>query len=81
MRNSQATSYYNQLLVVIVSRFNIAFYWQICLTATDYLEEGQNSFHPIERSASHESQKEESKPYVARFAEKRLPKYVIIEFI
>ena len=49
---------------------------QINLTVCDLMQEGHDSFHPIEKAGSYDSQKEAAVPYIKKFKEVRLLKYV-----
>ena len=40
----------------------------------DFIEEGHNSFHPVERSGTYDSQKEVAESYIKQFLEKRFSK-------
>lgn len=44
------------------------------LTAADYIAEGHDCFHPVRKSGTYDSQKEEAVPYIQRFKEERMPK-------
>jgi len=47
---------------------------QIMLVVTDYHAEGHDAFHPVKKSGSYDSQKEEAKPHIAAFKEERMPR-------
>ncbi len=47
---------------------------QVVLTVTDYHAEGHDAYHPVKKTGSYQSQKEEAKPYVERFKAERMPK-------
>ena len=47
---------------------------QIALTAADYIAEGHDTFHPIKKTATYDSQKEEAQPFIEYFKSTRLPR-------
>ena len=47
---------------------------QINMMVQDLLEEACSAYHPMERSATYESQKEAAIPYIAKFRKERIPK-------
>ncbi|XP_066927120.1 glutathione S-transferase-like [Clytia hemisphaerica] len=49
---------------------------QVNATIHDYIGEGRLSFHGISPNETYEIQKEESKPYIARFEKERIPRYM-----
>ncbi|KAF8071007.1 Beta-carotene ketolase [Scenedesmus sp. PABB004] len=49
---------------------------QLLAIVADAVGEGRLAFHPVDHNASHKTQVEESKPYIKRYGETRLPKYV-----
>ncbi|KAL5518311.1 hypothetical protein EMCRGX_G004021 [Ephydatia muelleri] len=49
---------------------------QIALTVADYISEGHDAFHPIKKTGTYESQKEEAKPFIEYFKSTRLPRYM-----
>ena len=48
---------------------------QVALTAADVVSEAQTAFHPVSPSGTYASQREQAVPFVAEFAEKRLPRF------
>ena len=48
----------------------------ITTTWNDLLENAMTAFHPIDLHASYTSQKEEAQPYIKKFLESRLPKFL-----
>ena len=49
--------------------------FQINGVVADYLDEGHDAFHPVDKHGTHDSQKEESIVAIKKFCEIRLPKY------
>ena len=49
---------------------------QVVLSVQDYIGEGHDCFHPINKHGTYVSQKEEAQPYIERFKKERLPRYV-----
>lgn len=49
--------------------------FQIVSIVADAHGEGHDAYHPVDRNGTYASQTEESKPYVERLVEKRLPRY------
>eukprot|EP00803_Ostreobium_quekettii_P004045 evm.model.scf_373.2 EVM.evm.TU.scf_373.2 scf_373:16611-19768(+) len=49
---------------------------QILAIVTDAISEGRLAYHPKDFYASHKTQVEESKPYIAQYVAKRVPKYM-----
>lgn len=49
---------------------------QIVATVHEYIAEGRMAFHPVKNTMSYHQQVEEAKPYVAAFAQERLPRYM-----
>ena len=40
----------------------------------DYITEGHDAYHPVKKTGSYESQKEEAKPYIEAFMKERMPR-------
>mmetsp|Transcript_1693 Transcript_1693/g.2738 ORF Transcript_1693/g.2738 Transcript_1693/m.2738 type:complete len:255 (-) Transcript_1693:294-1058(-) len=49
---------------------------QVMMTVTDFIAEGRNAYHPVENSKSYFDQVEEAKPYIAKFANERMPRFL-----
>ena len=49
---------------------------QVALTVADYIAEGHDAHHPIKKTGTYDSQKEEAKPFINYFRTVRLPRYV-----
>lgn len=49
---------------------------QILETVTDFVADGRLHFHPKNFAQSYYDQIEEAKPFIARFVETRLPKFL-----
>ena len=47
---------------------------QINMLVADFMGEGHDCFHPLDKSGTYDSQKEEAKPYIEAFRTKRMPK-------
>ncbi len=47
---------------------------QMALSACDYISEGRECFHPVEKHGSYDMQKEEAKPFIGKFKKDRIPK-------
>ena len=50
---------------------------QIALTWNDLLENAMAAYHPLDPNASYISQKQAAMPYITKFMETRLPKYLM----
>ena len=48
------------------------------LIASDYISEGHDCFHPVRKSGTYDSQKEEAAPQIKLFREERMPGYVAV---
>ena len=63
-----------------VARLNVSgiYYligFQIVSIVGDAHGEGCDAYHPVDKMGTYDSQKEQAKPYVEKFLEKRLPRY------
>ena len=52
----------------------VALQW--ALTAADYIAEGHDCFHPLDKTGSYDSQKAEAAPQIKKFREIRMPAYL-----